>query len=85
MLFRSVSIRKEVSDRIIYFCNKRNMAINTLARVSAVPPSTLKNIISGGSKNPGIVTIKKLCDGLEINIIDFFDTDAFKNLEQEIE
>ena len=80
-----VSIRKEVSDRIIYFCNTRHMAINALARISAVPPSTLKNIISGVSKNPGIVTIKKLCDGLDINIVDFFDTEEFKNLEQEIE
>ena len=80
-----MSVRKEVSDRIVYFCNERNMAINALARISAVPPSTLKNIMSGVSKNPGIVTIKKLCDGLEISIVDFFDTDEFENLEQEIE
>ena len=46
--------------------------------------STLKNIINGGSQNAGIVTIKKLCDGLEISLYDFFDTETFKTLEQEI-
>jgi len=60
------------------------MALNALARISAVPPTTLKNIIYGVSKNPGIVTIKKLCDGLEISIADFFDTEKFRELEQEI-
>ena len=51
---------------------------------SAVPPSTLKNIINGGSKNAGIVTLKKMCDGLEISLYDFFNTETFKTLEQEI-
>jgi len=55
-----------------------------LARSSAIPPTTLKNIISGVSANPGIVTIKKICDGLDISIIEFFDTEAFRGLEQEI-
>ena len=79
-----MSIRKCVADRIIYFCNEKNMAINALARISAVPPSTLKNIVNGISQNPGIVTIKKLCDGLEISIVEFFDTEVFRELEQEI-
>ena len=76
--------RKLVSDRIVELCKERNMAINALARVSAVPPSTLKNIINGGSKNAGIVTIKMLCDGLDISLYDFFNTEKFKSLEQEI-
>ena len=60
------------------------MAINALARSAAVPPSTLKNIVNGVSKNPGIVTIKMLCDGLDISLIEFFDTEEFRALEQEI-
>lgn len=51
---------------------------------TAVPPSTLKNILNGVSKNPGVVTIKLLCDGLNIILADFFNTEEFKNLEQEI-
>ncbi len=51
---------------------------------SGVPPSTIKNILYGKSKNPGIVTIKMLCDGLGISLTEFFDTKEFAELEQEI-
>ena len=76
--------RKAVANRLLELCEERNLTINALARLSAVPPSTLKNIINGGSKNAGVVTIKKLCDGLEISLFDFYNTDIFKTLEQEI-
>jgi len=73
-----------VAKRIILLCGERNLAINRLARMSAVPPSTLKNIVSGVSRNPGTVTIKKLCDGLDISVLEFFDHELFATLEQEI-
>lgn len=77
--------REAVAQRIIGLCQERNITVNGLANISAVPPSTLKNIIYGVSKNPGIVTIKMLCDGLNITLEDFFNSDLFKNLQQEIE
>ncbi len=73
-----------VANRIIELCNERNIAVNALARVSGVHPSTVKSILYGASKNPGIVTIKMLCDGLNISLIDFFDTEEFRKLEQEM-
>ena len=76
--------RSAVADRILSLCREKKLTVNALARASAVPPSTLKNMINGGSGNPGIVTIKKLCDGLEISLTEFFDTEVFRNLEQEI-
>ncbi len=79
-----MNTQKVVANRILTLCEERNIAVNALARISAVPPSTLKNIISGVSANPGIVTIKKLCDGLDISLIEFFNTKEFKELEQEI-
>ena len=79
-----LGIRKVIADRLLFYCDQQNLSVNKLARISAVPPSTLKNIINGVSKNPGIVTLKKICDGLEINICEFFDTHEFKKLEQEI-
>lgn len=60
------------------------MTINKLANESGVAPSTIKNILYGKSQNPGIVTLKMLCDGLGISLTEFFDTAEFKNLEQEI-
>jgi len=74
-----------VANRLLELCRERNLSINALARTAAVPPTTLKNVISGVSRNPGIVTIKMLCDGLDISLIDFFDTEEFRSLEQEIE
>lgn len=71
--------------RIYELCKERGLTINGLSTLSAVPPSTLKNIIYGISKNPGVVTIKILCDAFEITLAEFFDTDLFNNLEQEIE
>jgi transcriptional regulator with XRE-family HTH domain len=73
-----------VKERLISLCKARNLSFNALAYLSAVPPSTVKGILYSQSKNPGIVTLKKLCDGLEISLIEFFDTEAFHNLEQEI-
>jgi len=73
-----------VKNRINQLCNEKNMSINKLATEAAVPPSTLKNILYGKSVNPGIVTIKMLCDGLGISLTEFFETEEFKNLEQQI-
>ncbi len=74
-----------VAVRIQELCKQNKLTINKLANLSAIPPSTIKNIIYGVSTNPGISTIKIICDGLDISLIEFFDADVFRNLEQEIE
>ncbi len=74
-----------IRNRLLYLCEEHDLSIHKLAMESAVPPSTIKNILYGKSKNPGVVTIKLLCDGLGISIVEFFDSDEFRNLEQEIE
>ena len=73
-----------VKNRLLQLLGEKNMSIHKLAMESAVPPSSIKNILYGKSKNPGIVTLKMLCDGLGITLVDFFDTKEFKELEQEI-
>lgn len=73
-----------VKNRILYLCNEKRMTLNKLATVSAIPPSTLKNILYGKSNNPGIVTIKMICDGFGITLAEFFSTPEFDALEQEI-
>lgn len=73
-----------VKNRLLVLCEEKRMSIHKLAMESAVAPSTIKNILYGKSQNPGIVTLKMLCDGFGITLIEFFDTEEFKNLEQEI-
>lgn len=73
-----------VKNRILSLCEEKRITINHLATESGISPSTIKSILYGKSQNPGIVTIKMLCDGLGITLIDFFNTSEFSELEQEI-
>lgn len=73
-----------VRDRLLILLDEKKMSIHKLAMESSVPPSTIKNILYGKSQNPGIVTLKMLCDGLKISLIEFFNTKEFNDLEQEI-
>ncbi|MBQ8344883.1 MAG: helix-turn-helix transcriptional regulator [Clostridia bacterium] len=73
-----------VKNRILQLLGEKKMSIRKLAMESAVPPSSIKNILYGKSVNPGIVTIKMLCDGFGITLVDFFATEEFQALEQEI-
>ena len=79
-----MTTREAISARIMELCKERHIAPNGLANLSAVPQSTIKSILNGESKNPGTVTIKKLCDGLDITLGEFFSTPEFDALEQEI-
>ena len=79
-----MSIYEFTVNRIYELCHERKITPNALSYMAGVPQATIKSILNGESKNPGIVTIKKICDGFEISIIDFFDTEKYKEIEQEI-
>ena len=74
-----------VKIRILRLCDERGMSINRLATICALPPSSIKNILSGKSLNPKLLTIKMICDGLDITLGEFFSTPEFDALEQEIQ
>ncbi len=73
-----------VKNRILQLCGEQNLSINRLSALCAMPPSSLKNIIYGKSRNPKLLTIKLICDGLGITLGEFFSTPEFDMLEQEI-
>jgi transcriptional regulator with XRE-family HTH domain len=79
-----MNISQAVIKRIEELCKEKNLTINALSNISGVTQSTVNDIVKGTTYNAGIVTIKKLCDGLGISIRDFFNSDLFTNLEQEI-
>ncbi|MBR1532935.1 MAG: helix-turn-helix transcriptional regulator [Ruminococcus sp.] len=79
-----MTTKEAVAQRIIDLCNERNIAINALANISGVSPSTIYSMLNQKSQNPGIVSIKKICDGLEITVREFFDDPLFDSTEQEI-
>ena len=79
-----MNVKEAVEKRMIELCNERDIAINALANIAGVSPSTVYSMLNEKSKNPGVASIKKICDGLDISIRDFFDSDLFDGLEQEI-
>lgn len=76
--------KQAVASRIIELCEKHGLTINALADKSGISPSTLYSMLNNKSRNPGIITIKKICDGLDITLVEFFDSEYFDGIEQEI-
>ena len=79
-----MTTKEAIAQRIIDLCNERDIAVNALANISGVSPSTVYSMLNEKSMSPGVISIKKLCDGLEISVREFFDCALFDNLEQEI-
>ena len=79
-----MTISEAVVRRIFELCDERQITVNKISNISGVTQSTVSDIVNGTTTNAGIATIKKLCDGFEISVRDFFDSSLFDTLEQEI-
>ncbi len=80
----NMTAKEAVAKRILQLCDERNIAVNALANVSGVSPSTVYSMLNEKSQNPGVVSLQKLCDGLDISLRQFFDSELFDEIEQEI-
>ena len=79
-----MNTREAIAERIRQLCREQGVTPNGISNIAGVPQATVKSILNGESKNPGTVTIKKLCDGFGITLDQFFSTPEFDALEQEI-
>ena len=77
--------KEAVAARILDLCREKNIAVNALANLCGIAPSTIYSMLNQKSKNPGVVSIKKICDGLGITVRTLFDCDLFDETEQEIQ
>lgn len=80
----NMNVSEAVSDRILELCKEKCITVNKLSTLSGVTQSTVNDIVNRKAKNIGIITIKKLCDGFGISITEFFNTNTFCHLEQEL-
>ncbi len=80
----SMTIGEAVRMRILELCQERELSINKLCAISGVTQSTVNNIINGRNHSATVSTVKKLCDGLDITVEEFFSSPLFRDLEQEI-
>lgn len=79
-----MDIGEAVKERILELCREKNLSVNKLSNLSGVTQSTVNNIVSGRNRSATISTIKKLCDGMGITIEEFFNSELFRGLEQEL-
>lgn len=79
-----MTIGEAVKNRIVELSIERNISINKMSMMSGITQSTLNNIISGRNNSTTVSTIKKICDGLGISILDFFNSSVFSNLDDEL-
>lgn len=76
--------KEALQIRIMELCRERNLTLNGLSTTCGVTQSTLNNIVSGRNNSANVSTLQKICDGLEIDLPTFFDSDLFRNVEQEV-
>ncbi len=79
-----MTIAEATVKRILELCDAREITVNKISNLSGVTQSTVNDIVNGRTKNAGIATIQKLCDGFEISVREFFDSDLFDDIEQEV-
>lgn len=79
-----MTIGNAVRARILELCKEHEITVNKLATISGITQSTLSNITGGRNNSATVSTIQKLCDGLGITIEDFFHSELFHNIEQEV-
>lgn len=79
-----MTLKEAIIRRILNLCEEHGLTVNRLSTVCGMTQSTLNNIVNGRNKSTTTSTVKKICDGLDITIADFFDDPLFRDLEQEI-
>ncbi len=78
-----MTVSEATRERIRELCEERNITEYMLIYNAGMPPSTVKSIISGRSRNPGITNIKRITEGLGVSLREFYDSEVFEDLEQE--
>lgn len=79
-----MTLGEAIGIRILELCKQHDISLNKLSNICGITQSTLNNIVSGSSKKPTVSTVKKVCDGLNITLVAFFNAEVFETLEQEV-
>lgn len=78
-----MKLNEAVAIKIMKIIEERNITINKLASISCLTQSTVDSLVNGKSKNPKLLTIVRICDGLGISLSEFFNDSVFKNVDRE--
>lgn len=78
-----MNLQEAIKQRILTLCKKNHITINGLAMLSGMPQSTVNSLIDGTSQNPKLLTILRICLGLDMELNEFFNDDVFSELDDE--
>lgn len=78
-----MKINEAISRKLLKICKEKKFSVNKLATICCLTQSTVQNLIECNSKNPKLLTIVRICDGLDISLTEFFDDEIFSNIERE--
>ena len=78
-----MTISEAMSKKLLKICKEKQITVNKLSSMSLLTQSTIQNIVEGNSKNPKLLTIIRICDGLGITLKEFFSDEIFNNLDRE--
>jgi len=78
-----VKVHKAVSEKLTKIMIERDLSVNKLASISCLTQSTVDSLVNGKSKNPKLLTIVRICDGLNIKLSDFFEDKLFDKIDRE--
>ncbi len=78
-----MKLSSAISQKVMKICDEKNVSVNKLASICCLTQSTVQSLIDGQSKNPKLLTIIRICEGLDIQLKDFFDDEIFRNIERE--
>ena len=74
-------LKHVIAQRIQHLCNERSLTAFGLSMLCDMDASTIYSILGKKSNSPEVMTIKKICDGLDITLSEFFSTPEFDALE----
>ena len=80
-----MGVKEAVVIRFREIMDIRGIRANELANLSGVTPSTVYSMLDGRRKEVTINLIKKLCDGIDMTLGEFFSAKVFDELDQEIQ
>lgn len=78
-----MKISEAISKKLKKICIEEGISVNKLANICCLTQSTVEHLVNGDSKNPKMLTIVRICDGLNIKIKDFFTDELFENIDRE--
>ena len=79
-----MSVKDAVAERVRSICISQGIKTNVLANISGITPSTIYSLLDERRRDVSVITVKKICDGLDMTLGEFFSTPEFDALEQEI-